>query len=625
MNRQSSRSLRGGNLWTAAASAAALSLLSLAALSAAPAKTGPEAVIGRKVSPFRLPANTGQNRSLADYRDHKAVVLVFLGTQCPIANSYAEPLSQLAAKYDAKGVRFLGVNANPEEDLAAVRQHAQEYRLSFPVLKDEKQALAGQLAASVTPEAFVLDGERVVRYRGRIDDQYASRTRKNSRVKSRDLEAAIEAVLAGRPVPKAVTHALGCAIPRPEKSARTARVTYHKDVAPILQAACQGCHRPGQVAPFSLLTFADAKNWAQEIKVFAETRQMPPWKAEPGHGDFLDVRRLSDEQIATLSAWVEAGAPEGDRKDAPPAKEWTAEWMLGKPDLVLSMPEEFSVEATGDDVFRCFVLPTGLTEERDVVAVEIRPGNPRVVHHVLNFIDTSGRGRELDEKDPGAGYDSGPGGIGFFPAGGVGGWAPGNFPRYLPKGTGRRLPKGSDIVMQVHYHKTGKPEKDRTTVGLYFAKEPVEKQLRVWPLTNLFIDIPPGAARHEVKATMRVPQDVHAFAITPHMHLLGKEMKVWATLPDGTRKELVWIKDWDYRWQDSYRYREPVALPEGTRLDMVAYFDNSEGNPLNPSSPPKRVRFGEQTTDEMCFAFIEFTFDQEPKGQFNAGRLFGGR
>jgi mono/diheme cytochrome c family protein len=440
----------------------------------------------------------------------------------------------------------------------------------------------------------------------------------------RNLEQALEAVLAGKAVPKAVTQAFGCAIARPERSAAGgARLTYHKDVAGILAESCQSCHRPGQVAPFSLLTYADAKSWAQEIKAFTASGQMPPWKAERGHGDFQDERRLSDEQIRTLAAWVDAGAPEGNPKDAPPAKQWADGWMLGKPDMVLTIPQ-FSVDATGEDVFRCFVLPTGLTEDREVVAVEIRPGNPRVVHHVLNFIDTGGRGRKLDEKDPGPGYDSGPGGIGFLPNGGVGGWAPGNLPRFLPKGIGRRLPKGADIVAQMHYHKTGKPETDSTSVGLYFAKEPVEKQMRTWPLTNLGIDIPPNAPRHEVKASMKVPADVHLLTVTPHMHLLGREMKVSATLPDGTRKELVWIKDWDYRWQDTYRYKQGIPIPKGSQLDLVAYFDNSTANPLNPNTPPKRVTFGEQTTDEMCFAFFELVMDQEPKSQFNPSRFFGG-
>ncbi|HTE19217.1 MAG TPA: redoxin domain-containing protein, partial [Armatimonadota bacterium] len=536
--------------------AATLLLAGLIGIKAAPGVARRAPAVGQKVAELRLKDADGKVRTLDEFKERKALVLVFTGTRCPISNNYVEPLSTLHTRYSARGVQFLAINANPDEDSAAVATHAREYRFTFPVLKDENQALASRVGARVTPEAFVLDENRVVRYRGRIDSQYASRTQKRRHVGSRDLESALDAVLAGKPVATPVTQAFGCAIVLSDKAAAAAQpVTYHKDVAPILQAHCQSCHRPGQVAPFSLLTYTDAKKWAGEIKEFTHKRIMPPWKAEPGHGEFMDVRRMSDDEVGKLAAWADAGSPEGDPKQAAAPREWPQDWMLGKPDLVLTMPEQFSVEATGEDVFRCFVLPTNLTENKQVVAVEIRPGNPRVLHHVLNFIDTTGKARQLDEKDPGPGYNSGPGGVGFFPSGALGGWAPGNMPRFLPTGLYRPLPKGSDLVMQVHYHKTGKPEVDRTSIGVYFAKEPVKKQVRTLPLTNLAIDIPPGAARHEVKAGITVPFDAEAIAITPHMHLLGREMKVTATLPDGSVKNMVLIKDWDYRWQDTYIYK----------------------------------------------------------------------
>jgi peroxiredoxin/mono/diheme cytochrome c family protein len=605
--------MRGGLRWIFFPAAGAAGLLALGLL-AAPlalraAPRGPEAdPAGKKLTSFRLPDSEGKVRTLEEFRERKALVLVFLGTSCPVANGYAGTLSALQQQYAGRGVQVLGVNANPGETAEEVAKHAREYRLAFPVLRDEGQALADRLGARITPEAFLLDQERVVRYRGRIDDAYATRTRR-SQVRSHDLQAALEAVLAGRPVPTPVTEGVGCAIVRPARPAAAARVTFHRDVAPVLQARCQSCHRPGQVAPFSLLTYRDAQRWAQEIKTFTAGRRMPPWLAEPGHGDFQDVRRLSDAEIRTLAEWADAGAPEGDPKDAPPARAWSDEWMLGKPDLVLSPNEEYTVAAAGDDEFRVFVLPTNLPEDRQVVAIDFRPGNPRVVHHLLTFADTTGGGRKLDEKDPGPGYTSGPGGVKVRGAALQGVWAPGNLPRFLPPGVGRPLKKGADILIQVHYHKTGKEEKDRTQVALYFAKEPV-KQTAITTLVGPFkIDIPPGASRHEVKASIVLPLGVKVLTIMPHMHLLGKEMKVTATLPDGTVRPMVWIKDWDYRWQDSYRYAEPLALPKGTKIEVVAYHDNSAANPRNPSSPPRRVRFGEQTTDEMAFAIMEFVLD----------------
>ncbi len=576
-----------------------------------PAKslTGVKAVPAASVRGIKLVGTDGKSHTLGELAAPKATVVAFIGVDCPISNSYVRPLTEMASRFEAKGARFVGVNATPADSLKQVAGHAKEYRLGFPVWKDERQALADALGVRVTPEVFLLDVAGKVQYRGRIDDSYASRTRKNATVSSKDLEAALEAVLAGRPVAKAETQAFGCAIVRQSKVAAnagtTAKVTYHRDVLPILQNRCQSCHRPGQVAPFSLLTYADAKSWATEIKEFTGNRQMPPWLAEPGHGEFSDVRRMSDEELKTLADWADAGAPEGKASDARTARTWSDEWLLGKPDLVLEMPESFTVPATGDDLFQVFVLKTGLTEDKQVVALDFKPGNSRVVHHVVSFVDTSGAGRKLDEKDPNPGYESGAGGVKVPTATIQGVWAPGNLPRFLPKGVGRPLSKNGDILIQMHYHKTGKEEVDRTKVALYFAKEPMTRVAMTTIVGPFSIDIPAGAANHEEKMSFRLPIDMEVLNIMPHMHLLGKEMKVTAKMPDGTEKSLVWIKNWDYRWQDSYRYKEPLLLPRGTQISLSAFFDNSSANPRNPSNPPKRVRFGEQTTDEMGFAIME--------------------
>lgn len=585
------------------AACAALALLAVPAagvrLLAAPSRTA-------QLKKIRLTDGAGRAHTLAEYGKSRILVLLFVGAFCPISNSYAGPVSTLSGEYAGRGVQFVGVNSMLAESPETVAAHAREYRMAFPVLKDGGQELADLLGARVTPEVFVLDQNRRVRYQGRIDDRYSSRTRQSARVTNHDLRSALDALLAGRAPDAPSTRAFGCAISRPQKQVSNAEVTFHRDVEPVLQKRCQSCHRPGQVAPFSLLTYADAQSWAPEIAEFAAARRMPPWKAEPGFGHFRESRRLSDQEIHLLKRWAELGAPRGNESDAPPARQWPEGWMLGKPDLVLEPSESFDVAAEGDDVFRCFVLPTGLDRDVDVAAVEIRPGSPRVVHHVINFLDSSGNGRKLDEKDAGPGYNGGPGGVGFLPSGGLGGWAPGNMPRFLPEGIGMKLRKGADVVMQVHYHKTGKPERDRTRVGLYFARKPVERYMSMIPVTDLRIDIPPGVERHEVKSDIRVPFQAEVLSVTPHMHLLGKEMKVWATLPDQSEQNLIWIKDWDYRWQDTYYFEKPLSLPAGSTVHMRAYFDNSDSNPLNPHSPPKRVTFGESTTDEMAFAFLEY-------------------
>jgi len=390
-------------------------------------------------------------------------------------------------------------------------------------------------------------------------------------------------------------------------------VTFSRHIAPLFQQHCQSCHRPGEVAPFSLTTYRDAAPWRHHIREATQTRRMPPWKPVAGHGDFAAVRRLSDAEIALIARWVEAGAPEGDPRDLPAPREFPATWSLGPPDVLLAPAANFAVPPSHQDLYRCFAIPTDFKEDRWVTAAEVIPGNRKIVHHVLTYIDTEGRSLALDEAEPGLGYTCF-GGPGFPSAGGLGGWAPGAPPTRMPDRVGMRLPAGARVVVQVHYHNHGaRVENDRTAIGLYFAKGPIDKRVRVIPIVNRHFLIPAGAARHEVEASFTLPSrwNLHAIAVAPHMHLLGREMKVTATYPDGTVRPLIYIDDWDFNWQGAYTYATPVPLPGGTRIDLRAIYDNSAGNPRNPNSPPKDVRWGEGTDDEMCIAFIRFTVDAE--------------
>lgn len=419
------------------------------------------------------------------------------------------------------------------------------------------------------------------------------------------------ALIAGTTVPDEKTPFL----PKTEKANKKA-LTYVSSIAPILTKNCATCHRPGEVAPFSLLTYEEAKKRARQIAAVAKTGYMPPWK-DAAHGVFQDERRLTPEEVTTLNAWAEAGAPKGDAKVVLPTPKFKSGWKLGEPDFLAAMTEPYKLGAEGKDVYRCFVIPTNYAEDRWVTSLEVAPGNRKIVHHVIAYLDTSGAARKLDEKDPGPGYTSSGGGPGFLPVGFLGGWAPGNEPRNLPEGVGIKLPKGADIVLEVHYHKSGKEETDQTKVALHFCKSPVDKQLRMLPLANAFFQIPPGAANHPVTAAIAMPRDVTLLGITPHMHLLGRNMKVTATTPDGKEQTLVHVPDWDFNWQITYSYKQPVKLPQGTKVSMIAHYDNSEGNVRNPSRPPKATGWGEQTTDEMCLVFLGFTVDQEhlTKGQ----------
>ena len=384
---------------------------------------------------------------------------------------------------------------------------------------------------------------------------------------------------------------------------------FNKDIAPIVWKNCAGCHRPGEVGPFSLLTYKDAAKRASFLHEITESRRMPPWKAEPGFGEFHDTRRLSDQEIRTIARWAEAGAPEGNAKDLPPAPRFPEGWQLGTPDLVLEVSEPFSIPASGRDVYRCFVIPIPTESDRTVSAVEFRPGNRKVVHHALLFLDNIGAARKKDEADAGPGYSSF-GGPGILPTGSLGGWAPGAMSRFLPDGVGKFLRKGSDLVLQVHYHPDGKPETDRTTVGIYFTKTPARQIVAGISVRSRDLDIAPGEARYHVTAqSAPLPVDAQAIGITPHMHYVGKEMKVVAEAPDGKTTPLIWIKDWDFNWQGQYQYRSPIKLTKGTVIKLDAYYDNTADNPRNPSDPPKRVHWGEQTTDEMCLLGVQVVTD----------------
>lgn len=403
---------------------------------------------------------------------------------------------------------------------------------------------------------------------------------------------------------------------------RAAAPTFDKDIAPLVFTKCAVCHRPGEVAPFSLLSYHDVAKRGKQIARVTGERIMPPWKAEEGFGEFSNDRHLETNQIVLIRKWVDAGAPEGSAADFPPVPKFTEGWTLGEPDVVLEPDEDYTLAAEGPDIYRCFVVPTKLTEDHYISAIEVRPGNRKVVHHVIVHFDTTGKARELDAADPGPGYTAF-GGIGFRSGGSLGGWAPGNYPNRLPDGIGKLLPKNADLVLQVHYHRSGKVEKDRTKVALYFARGAVDKKLRTLPLMKIPLHIPAGDSNYVVHASIPVRFNVTVYRVMPHMHLLGQEMKVTATLPDGTLVPLVHVQNWDFNWQTSYDFKTPIHLPRGSRVDMEARFDNSSRNPINPNNPPRLVTWGEQTTDEMCIAFLSFTLDREHLTEGNTARGLG--
>ena len=379
-----------------------------------------------------------------------------------------------------------------------------------------------------------------------------------------------------------------------------ATATFNKDIAPILYQHCAICHRPGEVAPFSLLTYQDASKRASLIATVTERRYMPPWKPEPGYGRFADERRLTDAQIALIKEWATNGAPEGNPADKPELPAFADGWQGGKPDRIFTLPSRFALAADGPDQFRCFVMPLNLDHEAFVSAFEFRPDNRRIVHHALIFVDSTGAARQRAGSD-----GSYPcfGGAGVSGAGLIGGWAPGALPAPAVDDYSQPVPQGSDIIVQIHYHPSGKPESDQSSLGLIFSGPPKKGRTAATVIGGR-INIPPGDAHYVVKGQVVLPRDVEVSFIAPHAHYLAKDMKITAHLPDGSTVPLIWIKDWDFNWQGRYRYEKSVELPKDTRIELEYVFDNSENNPRNPAHPPVRVRWGEQTADEMALAFL---------------------
>ncbi len=376
--------------------------------------------------------------------------------------------------------------------------------------------------------------------------------------------------------------------------------TFSKDIAPLVFQHCAPCHRPGQAAPFSLLTYDDAKRHAHEIVEVTQSRSMPPWLPEPGHGEFIGERRLTLSQIDLLRQWAVGGALEGDPAELPPVPTWKSGWQLGAPDLVVTLPQRYQLRAEGRDVYRNFVIPIPLSAARYVEAIEFDPGNARVVHHAFMQFDRTRQSRKLDERDAEPGFD------GLHPptgaeiaAGHFLSWQPGKLAARNPSGLAWTLEKDADLVLQMHLKPSGKIEEVRPSVGFYFTdRAPTNRAFKVG-LRSFAIDIPAGQSDYQLEDEYVVPAAVRLLALLPHAHYLGREMRVTAAFPNGKTQSLLFIRQWDLNWQGEYRYREPVFLPQGTKVTMRYTYDNSTNNIRNPHQPPRRVQYGVQATDEM--------------------------
>ena len=368
-------------------------------------------------------------------------------------------------------------------------------------------------------------------------------------------------------------------------------VTFTKDVAPIFYNNCTGCHRPGEIAPMSLLTYNDARPWAKSIREKVANREMPPWHADPKHGEWRNDRRISQEAINTILAWVNNGAKEGDPKDLPPMPEYTPGWRIGKPDQTFSAPEQ-SVPAEGVVDYQYLTVPTNFKEDRWITSAEIRSSAGAVVHHVIVFVQEPGATSRLQARL-------------------LVGFAPGEDPAVFRPGYGRKIPAGSNLLFQIHYTPNGTATKDVTTVGLIYAKTPVQHTVLTRPVLQTAFEIPAGHSNYEVKSSFTFNESAQLYSFMPHMHLRGKDFEYKAVFPDGTSKILLSVPRYDFSWQTYYVLKEPIAVPKGTRIECVAHFDNSTNNKYNPD-PTKAVKWGDQTWEEMMIGWMSFVYDTPP-------------
>lgn len=538
----------------------------------------------------------GKAWSLADFSDKPVLAVVFLGTECPLAKLYSLRVQQLADEYRDHNIAFLAVDANLQDSLEEMSAFARRQKLSVPFVKDVGQELARHLQVTRTPEVVVLDQRRQVRYRGRIDDQYGIGYTKKVAEKQELLEA-IDALRNGKSPTTTAEPAVGCLIgwskPTTETDPTIPVVTYCNQISRIFNEHCVRCHRPGQIGPFPLTDYESASGWGEMIVEVISEKRMPPWHANPEHGEFSNDCSLDPSEVQLISDWVKMGTPFGEQRDLPAPPTFVEGWQLPEaPDLAIPVTEKpVKVKATGNIRYQYYVFDPKFTEDRWVSAVEIQPGNYAVVHHILCFIRPKGT------EDLGVGK-----GIDHFLAG----YVPGMLPQKMPDGHAKRIPANSELVFQVHYTPNGSTQMDQSQLGLKFADpNAITHEVQTWSAVNTEIQIPAGAANHREQAWNR--QKLGNWKIInfmPHMHLRGKSFRYEAVYADGSREILLDIPNYDFNWQTAYVLQKPLPTSNKMRIFCTAAYDNSVGN-LNNPDPHSVVTWGDQTWEEMMIGYFD--------------------
>ncbi|HEY2412511.1 MAG TPA: redoxin domain-containing protein [Pirellulaceae bacterium] len=547
------------------------------------------------VASFTLADFRGKQHQLSDFSDQKLIVVAFLGTECPLAKLYGPKLAKLADEYSSRGVAFIGINANQQDSLTEIAAYARQHGIEFPLLKDLENKVADQFSAQRTPEVFVLDANRAIRYRGRIDDQWGIGYVKDQ-PQHNELKTALDELLAGKAVTVTKTDAVGCLIGRVRKQPATGTVTYADHIAPLFNKRCVQCHRAGDIGPFSLTSYDEAVGWAPMIEEVVDQGRMPPWHANPQYGHFADERRLTEDEKTLIRDWVAGGAPAGDLVKAPTPPEFVSGWQMSRqPDLVIKMrPQPFEVPAAGEVRYQFFLVDPGFTEDKWVEASEVLPGNRAVVHHILVFARGGAGGERAEQLREGTGG-------GFLSA-----FVPGMRAKPFPSGMAKRIPAGSKIIFQVHYTPNGTKQLDNSQLGLWFTDaKNVTHEVKTIANATRRLEIPPYDSNYKAEVTTGpLPVEGLLLSMAPHMHLRGKDFRYDVILPGSSDKTLLDVPHYDFNWQTTYRLAEPLKLPRGTRMHSVAHYDNSADNLSNPDAS-QTVRWGDQTWDEMMIGYFD--------------------
>lgn len=518
--------------------------------------------------------------------------ICFLGTQCPMARSYGSTLNELAERFQGQNVQVVGVMSNVQDSSEEIKEYESSLEIEFPIVHDTDGSLATKYGATRTPEAFLVDAKGLLRYHGRIDDQFAPGVARAS-ARREDLRIAIEELLAGRPVAIRDTPALGCIIGRRPKKVDNAKnlsdtLTFHRDVMPVLIRNCIECHRSGDIGPFAMDDYDEVVGWAETMLETIDDRRMPPWHAAPEVGNFSNARSISPEDTQLLRDWIDSGMAEGNQADAPEQPKFAKGWLLTKePDEVYPMRgRPFVVPKDGVVEYQYFVVDPGFKEDVWIKEAQIVPGARDVVHHAIVFVRP-------------------PDGERFRGVGWLSAYVPGQRAIELPSGYARRIPAGSKFVFQMHYTPVGIKRKDISRLGVVFAApEDVTHEVYTIAALDQEFEIPPEASEHRVQSkTFYLPEAAKLLAATPHMHLRGRSFKLWAAGEDE-RAALLDVPRYDFNWQHTYHLTEPVDLDDYNHLEFEAVFDNSASNAFNPD-PKQWVMWGDQSWEEMAVAFFD--------------------